>query len=63
MVTKEKEVLSEFYLLCGQILGGTVKEEDAKRITKAMIDTNQQAIMGEEFNKIANLLSKDRICH
>lgn len=60
MVTKEKEVLSDFYLLCGQILGAIAKKEDIKRVTKAMVDTNQQAIMGEEFNKIAKLLTKDK---
>lgn len=56
MVTKEKEVLSDFYFMLGEILGGIAKKEDIKRITKAMVDTNQQDIMGEEFNKIANLL-------
>ena len=60
MVSKNDEILSDFYVLCGQILAGTVKKEDVKRITKAMVDTKQQAVMGEEFGKIGDLLSKDR---
>lgn len=63
MVTEENKILSEFYNLCGEILTGKAKEEDIKRITKAMCDTNQQAVMGEEFKKIANTLSEDKSCH
>ena len=63
MVSKNDEILSEFYVLCGQILAATAKEEDIKRITKTMCDTKQQAVMGEEFGKIANTLKEDKKCH
>ena len=60
MVSKNDEILSDFYVLCGQILAGTVKEEDVKRITKAMVDTDQQAVMSEEFGKIADTLKENK---
>lgn len=53
----DKEVLADFYNVCGEILMGRAKEEDIKRVTKAMFDTNQQAIMSAEFTKIQETLT------
>lgn len=63
MPSKNDKILSEFYVLCAEILTGKAKKEDIKRITKTMCDTNQQAVMGEEFGKIANTLQGDKKCH
>jgi len=57
MIAKEEKILVEFYKLCGEILIGEVKKEDVERITKAMIDTNQQKVMKKEFSKITDILS------
>ena len=51
-----KKILSQFYNLCGEILSGKAKEEDIQRITKAMVDSNQQDIMKEEFEQIGVIL-------
>lgn len=57
-IRENDEVLSEFYNLCGEILGGKAKKDDIKRITKTMCDTGQQEIMKIEFGKIAETLTK-----
>ncbi len=58
MVSKNDEILSEFYNLCGEILSGKAKEDNIKRITKKMLDTGQQEIMKIEFEKINKTLTK-----
>ncbi len=58
MVSKNDEILSEFYNLCGEILSGKAKEDNIKRITKKMLDTGQQKIMKIEFEKINKTLTK-----
>lgn len=52
-----KKALAEFYNLCAEILMGKAKEEDIKRTTKAMVDTEQQAVMANEFHHIGKLLT------
>ena len=51
-----RKILSDFYNLCGETMAGKAKEEDIKRITKAMVDSRQQTIMKEEFNQIGAIL-------
>ncbi len=53
----KKATLAEFYNLCGEILMGKAEKEDIKRITEAMINTEQQSIIADEFSQIGKLLS------
>ena len=52
------EVKANFENLCGDILLGKATEENIKKVTKQMSDTNQCDYMKQKFTRIGEILKK-----